>query len=301
MPARISGSGRPRASSTPTWRLRLRLPGAGQHEIAETAQARERLPPAARRAGQPRHLGQAARDQRRQRVVSETETFDHAGGNRDDVLQRPADLDADDVGAAVEPEVRAAKLRLHELGRRRGSATPRAPPSAAAARPRRRSSVRTTRPRVAWPRASCAITSDMRSSVPLSRPFVALTIGALGGDVRRGARMTARQPCDGMAETTRSAPRQRVRRAMCVGDRPRPGASRPADRRHWRGARACRAPAPDRAPTTGPRDRPAPDARRAPCPSCPRRERRRSRTHARAAQPGARCRSTTRSAGSTGV
>ena len=48
MPARISCSERPRASSMPTWRLRLRAAGAGQHEIAEAAQTRR-----ASRGGRP--------------------------------------------------------------------------------------------------------------------------------------------------------------------------------------------------------------------------------------------------------
>ena len=73
--------------------------GARQHEIAEPAQSGERLAAPADGARQARDLGEAARNQRGERVLSETEPLDHAGGNRDDVLQRAADLDADDVGA----------------------------------------------------------------------------------------------------------------------------------------------------------------------------------------------------------
>ena len=40
------------------------------------------------RAGQPRDLRQPARDERRERVVSQPESFDDAGGDRDDVLER---------------------------------------------------------------------------------------------------------------------------------------------------------------------------------------------------------------------
>ena len=69
--------------------------GAGQHEIAEAAQTRERFAPRAGGARQARHLGQAARDQRRQRVVSEPQALHDTGGNRDDVLHRPANLHAD--------------------------------------------------------------------------------------------------------------------------------------------------------------------------------------------------------------
>ena len=52
--------------------------GAGQHEIAEAAQAGERVAPAAFGARQPRHLDEAARDQRRHRVVADAEAFDDA-------------------------------------------------------------------------------------------------------------------------------------------------------------------------------------------------------------------------------
>src|SRR5439155_24219260 len=52
--------------------------------------------------------------------------------------------------------------------------------------------------------SSCAITSDMRRSVSASSPFVVLTIVADGAMYGAAARITARQPCDGIAETTRS-------------------------------------------------------------------------------------------------
>ena len=71
MPARISASGRPRASSMPTWRLRLRLPVHVSTRSPRPLEPGERLAAAAGGAGQPRHLGQPARDQRRQRVVAE--------------------------------------------------------------------------------------------------------------------------------------------------------------------------------------------------------------------------------------
>ena len=117
MPARISGSWPAARQLDADVAIAAQVPGARQHEIAEAAQTRQRFAPAAGGAGQPRHLRQAARDQRGQRVVAEAEPLDDAGGNRDDVLQRPADLDADDVVAAVQTEVRAAELLLHELGR----------------------------------------------------------------------------------------------------------------------------------------------------------------------------------------
>ncbi len=53
---------------------------------------------------------------------------------------------------------------------------------------------------------SCAITSDIRSIVPPSSPFVALTIVARAAIDGAACRMTLRHPCDGIAETTSSAP-----------------------------------------------------------------------------------------------
>ena len=54
MPARTSCSERPRASSMPTWRLRLSAAGARQHQIAKTGQPGQRFALRARGAGQPR-------------------------------------------------------------------------------------------------------------------------------------------------------------------------------------------------------------------------------------------------------
>ena len=52
--------------------------------------------------------------------------------------------------------------------------------------------------------SSCPITSDIRKCVSASRPFVALTIVATFRMWGAACRMTARQPCEGSAETTRS-------------------------------------------------------------------------------------------------
>ena len=51
--------------------------------------------------------------------------------------------------------------------------------------------------------SSSAITWDMRSIESASRPLVALTIVARGITCGAAARITARQPCDGIADTTR--------------------------------------------------------------------------------------------------
>ena len=60
------------------------------------------------RLGEPRHLGEPARDERRLRVVAEPEAVDAAGRERDHVLRRRAQLDADDVVVHVDAEERAS-------------------------------------------------------------------------------------------------------------------------------------------------------------------------------------------------
>src|SRR5262247_2721237 len=62
----------------------------GHDEIAKAAQACQRVSASPFRAGETRNLGEAARDERSRRVVTEAEPFDHPGGNSNDVLQRTA-------------------------------------------------------------------------------------------------------------------------------------------------------------------------------------------------------------------
>ena len=115
MPATTSARRRPRASSMPTWRLRLSVPVqvSTRSPSPLSPAGVSRRPPAAHAS---RVISaRPARDERRQRVVAEPEPFDDARRDRDDVLHRAADLDADDVGRSVEPEVRPAELRLHQL------------------------------------------------------------------------------------------------------------------------------------------------------------------------------------------
>src|SRR5690606_37750015 len=81
----------------PHMAVAAQLARAREYEIAEAAEAGERLAPPAHGTREPRDLGKAPRDQRRERVVAELCGFHDAGGNRDDVLQRRADFDTDDV------------------------------------------------------------------------------------------------------------------------------------------------------------------------------------------------------------
>src|SRR5438093_393737 len=94
-----TSTGRERQADVP---MAAEVAGAREHQIAETAQAGERFASAASRARQARQLGEAARDERRQRVVSESQTFDDAGGDRDDVLERAANLHADHILDTIE-------------------------------------------------------------------------------------------------------------------------------------------------------------------------------------------------------
>ena len=50
--------------------------------------------------------------------MPEAETFNHARRDRDDVLQRAADLDPDDIVAAVQAKIRPAKFALDDFGAR---------------------------------------------------------------------------------------------------------------------------------------------------------------------------------------
>ena len=78
---------------------------AGQDQVAEARQAGQRFAP--RAAGEPEagHLGKAAGDQRGAGVLAEALALDHAAGDRQHVLDRAADLGADDVVAEVDAEI----------------------------------------------------------------------------------------------------------------------------------------------------------------------------------------------------
>ena len=69
----------------------------GDDQVAHAGEAGERLGPRAARLAEPRHLGEAARDQRRLGVVAEAEPVDAAGRERDHVLRSRAELHADQV------------------------------------------------------------------------------------------------------------------------------------------------------------------------------------------------------------
>ena len=94
---------------------------AGQHQVAEAAQARQRLELGAHRLAEPRHLGEAARDQRCGGVVAEAAALDDAGGDRQHVLDRAAQRHAQHVVRPVGPERAGRQRRRQRRGRVSGS------------------------------------------------------------------------------------------------------------------------------------------------------------------------------------
>ena len=130
-------------------------------------------------------------------VVAEAEPVGGAGRDRDDVLERPGQLDAEDVLVDVQPEPPAGQPGDDPPRELEVRARPRRPTPAGCARPRRPGSGRTARrsDRPAMPAAS-AMTSLIRSSVPRSRPLTTDRMSATGA--RYGA-----QPLDGRPQVRR--------------------------------------------------------------------------------------------------
>ena len=112
--AKMCAGDAPPAQLQPERKIAARRRGAGEQQVAQAGQSRHRLRPAAERHRQPGEFGKAARHQRRPRVLAEARADDRAGGDRDDVFRRPADLRADRIVVAVEPE-RRGRQRGHDL------------------------------------------------------------------------------------------------------------------------------------------------------------------------------------------
>ena len=86
-----------------------KVAGRRENQVAGARQAENRLGGAAHRHAEARDLGQAARDERGARVVTEPEAVGDAGGDRHHVLHRAADLDADKVGAEIHAHAAAVQ------------------------------------------------------------------------------------------------------------------------------------------------------------------------------------------------
>jgi len=86
--------------------------GARQHEVAEPGQAAERRRLRAERHPETDDFREPARDERRAGVLPEAEPVAEARGQRHDVLERAAKLDAQDVSIGVQPEGGCGQLAL---------------------------------------------------------------------------------------------------------------------------------------------------------------------------------------------
>ena len=179
---------RPRRGVMPRPRFspKVRLRDSGDMQVATrsptpaspakvAASAPERQP-------EPGDLGEPAGDDRGLRVVAHAHALGHADGQRDDVLHRAAELDADHVGVRVGPEVRR---------RGRPAAASRRLPSSAQATTLAagcrwaislaRLGPDTTAMRSGPAPVTSAMTSLIRRVVPSSMPFIRLTRTQSGG------------------------------------------------------------------------------------------------------------------------
>ena len=152
------------------------------------------------------HLGQPAGQQPGLAVVAEPERVGGAGGDGDDVLERAAQLDAEDVAVDVEPELapaeprhdplREVRIRRRDDGRRRQAPGDLGAPGSGPDRAAIRAAARP---------AAAAITSLIRSRLPASRPLTTdrqVGLGATGAAAT--AATVARRWRDGAAKITRS-------------------------------------------------------------------------------------------------
>ena len=89
--------------------------GAGEDEVADAGEAGQGFAAAAAGHGEAGDLGDAAGDEGGGGVVAELEAGDDAGGEGDDVLERAAELGADDVLVAVDAEGGGAEVVLQGL------------------------------------------------------------------------------------------------------------------------------------------------------------------------------------------
>ena len=222
-------AGTPRSPATAgPWPAPRRVDGCGtavEPQVATTSPmpARPGKRQRIRAGGDPQshHLGQAAGHEPGLAVVAEAEPIGGARGDRDDVLQRSAELHAEDVGVACRAGTRGGRAAPTTRSASAGSA---AATTADAGRPRAISgpgSGRTGRrcAPAAMPPAS-AITSVIRRSVPRSRPLTTDRTSAAGRDA--GGDRRHRLPQMG----TTAPPRSPGRRPRGPPDPPSAGCDR---------------------------------------------------------------------------
>jgi hypothetical protein len=177
-------------------------------DVADPGQAGERQPIGAGRRPEADHLGQATGHQPGLAVVAEAEPVGGPRSDRDHVLERAAQLDAEDVAIHVQPELRATEpfadaraqrpvVGSHDRGRRQtlGDLVARFGPDSAAIRGR-------------IDAVASAITSLIRRSDRFSSPLTTDSTSADGAHDGPASPATDRRCDDGTAKITRSvAPR----------------------------------------------------------------------------------------------
>ena len=115
---RISGSLRPWPKACPTVRLRLREPVQVSTRSPDAGEAGKGFAAAAAGYGEAGDFGDAAGHEGGGGVVAEADAGGDTGGDGDDVLERAAEFDADDVGGGVEAEGLGGELLLDAGGDR---------------------------------------------------------------------------------------------------------------------------------------------------------------------------------------
>ena len=212
----LPGQRRSTSSTLIPW-PRLRAEGAvarqrrraGGHEVAHARQPGERRRVGAESRAEPGGLGQAAGDDRRLGVVAHAQALGHADGERDDVLHRAAELDADDVVVGVGPEVRRSSSRA---ATQLGAVVVDARDDRGGRLPERRSPCarfgpETTAIRSAGTPADLGDDLAHPQVVPSSTPFISDTSSGVVAEAAAPTRSRfARSVCDGTASTTMSAP-----------------------------------------------------------------------------------------------
>ena len=98
---------------------------AGQHQVAQPGQAGERLALARPGQAEAGHFGKAAADQRGAGVLAEAAALDDAAGDRQHVLDRPADLRAGHVVAGSRCGRSGWAMRSRSRSAKRGSSAAR--------------------------------------------------------------------------------------------------------------------------------------------------------------------------------
>ena len=196
----------------------------------------------AHRLAEPRHLGEAARDQRGRRVVAEPAALDDAGGDRQHVLDRAAQRHAQHVVRPVGPEGAGRQRRRPASRPSAGSAVAML---TAVGRPRTASSAKLGPDSMAIgrPGRTSASTSGISSPLEASMPLAQMTTG------RRPASRadSSRTACAG--QTSRSA--SQAPSAVEIRRRLDAGVERDAraDRPDWRDRVRSPRRSPDRATT----------------------------------------------------